>query len=61
MGDYEKALPLFQRALEIRENVLGPQHLNIATIIDNLAVLYSYMGNREKATLLQERIGNNSN
>ena len=55
MGDYEKALPLYQRALEIREKVLGPQHPDVATTLNNLAVLYRQMGDYEKALPLYQR------
>ena len=33
MGAYEKALPLYQRALGIREKVLGPEHPDVATTL----------------------------
>ena len=55
MGDYEKALPLYQRALEIIEKVLGPQHPDVATTLNNLAVLYESMGDYEKALPLYQR------
>ena len=55
MGDYEKALPLYQRALEIREKVLGPQHPSVATTLNNLALLYESMGDYEKALPLYQR------
>jgi hypothetical protein len=35
MGDYEKALPLYQRALEIVEKKFGQNHPNTATIKNN--------------------------
>ena len=35
MGDYEKAIPLFQKALDIREKVLGPQHPKTVIIRNN--------------------------
>ncbi len=37
---YEIAKPLFQRALRIREQVLGEQHSDTAQILSNLAYLY---------------------
>jgi hypothetical protein len=40
MGFYEKALPLYQRALEISEKVLGSQHPFVAQLLNNLAALY---------------------
>jgi len=35
MGDYEKALPLSQRTLEICEKILGPKHPNTMIIRNN--------------------------
>jgi len=37
---YNKAEPLFKRALDIREKALGPNHLDVATSLDNLARFY---------------------
>ncbi len=50
MGDYEKALPLYQRALDIREKVLDPQHPDVATTLNNLAELYDQYGRLRKST-----------
>ncbi len=50
MGDYEKALPFYQRALDIREKVLGPQHPDVATTLNNLAGLYRQYGRLRKST-----------
>jgi tetratricopeptide (TPR) repeat protein len=55
MGDYEKALPLYQRALEIREKLLGPQHPDVATTLNNLAELYYHTERYEEALSLLER------
>ncbi len=55
MGDYEKALPLYQRALEIYEKVLGPQHPDVATTLNNLAGLYYHTERYEEALPLLER------
>jgi hypothetical protein len=40
MGDYGKAEPLYQRALRIGEELLGPEHSDTASGLDNLAHLY---------------------
>ena len=55
MGDYEKALPLYQKALDIREKVLGSQHPDVANTLNNLALLYSDMGDYEKALPLYQK------
>jgi tetratricopeptide (TPR) repeat protein len=61
MGDYEKALKLYQRALEIREKVLGPQHPSVATTLNKLVGLYHQMGDHEKALKLSQSTGKSSN
>ena len=61
MGAYEKALPLYQRALDISEKVLGPEHPDVATTLNNLAALYHHMGAYEKALPLYQRIGKSLN
>jgi len=54
-GQYREAEPLFQRALEIRERVLGPQHPDMANSLNNLANLYSDQGKYEQAEPLYQR------
>ena len=48
-GRYTEALPLAQQILEIREKVLGPEHPDTATSLDNFAVLYESLGDYPKA------------
>jgi tetratricopeptide (TPR) repeat protein len=55
MGDYNKALPLYQRSLDIREKMLGPQHPDVAQTLNNLAELYRQMGDYNKALPLYQR------
>ena len=43
-GRYADAEPHYQRALAIREKVLGPEHPDVATSLNNLAVLYRAQG-----------------
>lgn len=38
-GEYRQAIELAQHALAIREKVLGPEHVDTATSLNNLAVL----------------------
>jgi tetratricopeptide (TPR) repeat protein len=52
---YEQAAPLYQRALEIKEKVLGPDHPSTATSLNNLAGLYKSQGNYEQAAPLYQR------
>lgn len=39
-GKLEKAVPLYELSLEIREKSFGPKHPSVATALVNLAVIY---------------------
>jgi tetratricopeptide (TPR) repeat protein len=54
MGDYPKALPLFQEARAITKKALGTNHPDHARILNNLAALYRAMGDYPKALPLYE-------
>ena len=54
-AQYEQAKPLYERALAIREQVLGPNHPDTATSLNNLALLYHSQGDYEQAKPLYER------
>jgi tetratricopeptide (TPR) repeat protein len=54
-GDYEAAQPLYQRALDIREQALGPKHPDTATSLNNLAGLLQAQGDYEAAQPLYQR------
>jgi tetratricopeptide (TPR) repeat protein len=57
MGDYAKAEPLFQQALQIRKKALGPEHPDTANSLNNLAFLYSRIGDYANAEpLFQEAV-----
>jgi len=48
-GDYPKALEWFQKALTIRETVLGKEHPSTATTYNNIAGVYYIQGDYPKA------------
>ncbi|HEU5376807.1 MAG TPA: FxSxx-COOH system tetratricopeptide repeat protein [Ktedonobacteraceae bacterium] len=52
---YSLAKPLYQRALTIREQVLGTDHSDTATSLNNLAHLYQEQGKYPDAELLYQR------
>ncbi len=54
-GKYEQAEPLYQRALAIREQQVGPQHPDTASSLNNLAGLYANQGKYEQAEPLLKR------
>jgi tetratricopeptide (TPR) repeat protein len=54
-AQYEQATPFFQQALQIREQVLGPVHADVAYPLDGLAILYAEQGKYEQAEPLYQR------
>ena len=54
MGQYDRALPLFESALEIWKSELGDRHPSTATSLNNLAGLYKSMGRYDRALPLFE-------
>ncbi|WP_308796484.1 tetratricopeptide repeat protein [Tolypothrix sp. FACHB-123] len=54
-GKYSQAIPLAERALAIREKVLGTEHPLVALGLNNLAALYSSVGSNAKAESLYLR------
>jgi len=54
-GRYAEAIPYAERALALREKVLGPEHPDTATSLNNLALLYDNMGSYDKAEPLFRR------
>ena len=54
-GNYEKAMEYCEKALVIREKVLGKEHPDTATTYDNMAGVYEDQGNYEKALEYYEK------
>lgn len=54
-GQYSEAEPLLQQALSIREQQLGPDHLDTATSLDHLGRLYQLQGKYAQAEPLYQR------
>lgn len=52
---YEEAEPLYKRSLAIWEKSLGPEHPNVATSLNNLALLYDTQGRHDQAEPLYRR------
>jgi tetratricopeptide (TPR) repeat protein len=55
LGAYVEARPLYERALAITENALGPEHPHIANSLHNLAALLHAQGELVAARPLFER------
>ncbi len=54
-GKYTTAIPLAERALALREKILGKLHPDVATSLNNLALLYDAQGNYQQAEQLYQR------
>ena len=54
-GKYDEALPPYERALEIREKALGPDHSDVAKAINGLAMCYFSKSEYSKAEPLFQR------
>ena len=54
-GKYDEAMPLAQRALELREKALGHDHPDVATSLNNLALLLKVKGDYVGAEPLYRR------
>ena len=54
-GKYDESRPAAERALELREKALGPEHPDVAQSLNNLANLYYYKGDYAKAEPLHKR------
>ncbi len=52
---YDEAIPLYRRALEIYEDLLGPIHADVAVTTNDLAVLYFTTGNTDQAEKLYKK------
>lgn len=55
-GRYAEAEPLFQRAVHIRELAQGPDHPEVARVLNYLAVLYWHQGRYREAEPLFQRV-----
>ena len=54
-GQYDRALVLAQKALQVAEHNVGPDHPDVATSLENLAGLYEATGRDAEAKALEER------
>ncbi len=48
-GKYNEAIPIAERVLEIRQRLLGENHLDVATSLNSLAELYYSQGRYSEA------------
>src|SRR5262249_43666039 len=55
LGECAASLPLFERALELRQQHLGPEHPDTLQTMHDLAVAYGSVGQFERSFALFER------
>ena len=66
-GKYNEAEPLYQQALALRQKLLGDDHPDVASSLNNLAGLYKSQGRYNEAeplyqqalNILEQRLGVN--
>ncbi len=54
-GKYIESEDFYKQALAIFEKALGPNHPQVATVLENMTELYKKMGNEEEAKKFEER------
>src|SRR5438105_8970311 len=54
-GCYDEAEALFRQAIALAEQAFGPNHLEVAAILNNMAVLLKYTGRFDEAESLYGR------
>ena len=53
---YAKALPLYERALNIMDNTIGSDHPAVMAMMNEMSMLYKSVGNQAKMTKMMARI-----
>ena len=54
MGDYKRALELYEHSLHIARKALGEDHPSVATTMNNMAAVYEALGDYKRALELYE-------
>ncbi|WP_170319967.1 CHAT domain-containing tetratricopeptide repeat protein [Polyangium spumosum] len=52
---YDEAIPLAERELALLESALGPEHTDVAQLLNGLAMLWYWKGDNPKAAALHQR------
>jgi tetratricopeptide (TPR) repeat protein len=55
LGNHQEALNLHKQALEMRQNLFGEKHPDVATSLDNFGSSYSDLGNYQEALNLRQQ------
>ena len=54
-GAYDRAVAVAQKALQVAEQNVGPDHPDVATVLENLAAVYRATDRRSEAEVLEQR------
>lgn len=54
-GNYDQAVVVAKKALQVAEQALGPDHPSVAQSLENMAVLYRKTGREKAAENLEQR------
>jgi len=54
-GRYAEAEPLHKRSLKICEKALGPEHPDVATVLESMAKCWREIGKQDEAEKLEAR------
>ena len=55
-GQYERAIIVAQEALKVAEDNVGPNHIDVATSLNNLALLYDTQGHAKAEPLYKRAL-----
>ena len=55
LSDYQQAKEYFERALSIKLNTFGPDHVEVAATYHNMGTLHGHLGNNQQAKKFCER------
>ncbi|HKQ05103.1 MAG TPA: FxSxx-COOH system tetratricopeptide repeat protein [Blastocatellia bacterium] len=55
LGDYKRALELYQKALEIRQELFGNKHPDTATSFNNVGITYDNLGDYKRALEFEQK------
>ena len=54
-GKYDRSVAVAQKALHVAERNVGPDHPDVATVLENLAAVYRATDRRSDAEVLERR------
>jgi tetratricopeptide (TPR) repeat protein len=51
LGNFQKALELYKKSLEIKIKCLGDSHVSVAMTLGNMALVHSALGQKDEAVI----------